>query len=176
MQIDNKAEAQSALERFRKNKDHYFATGPNSPLTVQQRQTFHGLSYFPEDPTRRQDVQVEPVDGPETITLQVSSGGVQSYRRFGKVKVTIGDVVAELTIFANEHGLFLPFADALAGSETTTQIDFVDCVGAACSHTSLVNHNCAVTEPHNWLYDLSLLRRSDRASPKSGTQPSQPNS
>ena len=63
-------------------------------------------------------MQVEPVDGPETITLQVSSGGVQSYRRFGKVKVTIGDAVAELTIFANEHGLFLPFADALAGSET----------------------------------------------------------
>lgn len=117
-QTHNKPETRSAVERFRADKDRHFATNPNSPLTAQQRQEFRGLSYFPEDPALRQEVRIEPADGPATIVLQVSSGGTQTYRRFGRVKVTIGDTVAELTVFANEHGFFLPFADALAGSET----------------------------------------------------------
>jgi hypothetical protein len=63
-------------------------------------------------------VNVQPVAGQATTALQVSTGGEQSYRRYGRFAFVLDGETVELTIFANEHGFFLPFADALAGSET----------------------------------------------------------
>jgi hypothetical protein len=38
--------------------------------------------------------------------------------RYGKFRFSVDGQPAELTIYANEHGFFLPFVDALAGQET----------------------------------------------------------
>lgn len=51
----------SALDRFRADKDRFFATDPHSPLTGQQRIDFCGLSYFPENPALRQEISIAPL-------------------------------------------------------------------------------------------------------------------
>ena len=47
--------------------------------------------------------------------MQTSTGEVQTYEKFGRFKFEVDGDAAELTIYAGEHGYFLPFADALAG-------------------------------------------------------------
>jgi uncharacterized protein (DUF1684 family) len=42
--------SESRLKQFREHKDHYYATGDNSPLTEEQKATFTGLKYFDEAP------------------------------------------------------------------------------------------------------------------------------
>ena len=50
--------------------------------------------------------------------MQTTTGTVQPHARFGKFRFQVDGQQAELTIFAGEHGFFLPFADSLAGKET----------------------------------------------------------
>lgn len=106
------------LDEFRKEKDEYFAHNPQSPLTPEQRRDFKGLHYFPENDSLRLEVQVEPFENRQTITMQTSTGGAQEYTRFGRFKFQADGQDAELTICQADYGFFLPFIDALAGTET----------------------------------------------------------
>ena len=105
------------LESFRAGKDRFFATHPESPLTSEQKWGFEGLHYFPENPALRREVVVEEFPQKEAIQMQTTTGGIQTYTRFGKFKFTVGGQEAELTLYAGPHGYFLPFADSLAGTE-----------------------------------------------------------
>lgn len=106
------------LAEFRKEKDNFFKTHPQSPLKPEQKKTFMGLNYFPENPALQLEVKVEEFPAKETITMQTSTGDVQRYQKFGRFKFTVEGQAAELTLYASPHGFFLPFADALAGTET----------------------------------------------------------
>ena len=106
------------LEDFRAEKDEFFASHPQSPLTREQRKTFHGLNYFPENEALRLEVKVDGFATRERFEMQTSTGNVQVYERYGRFKFTVDGVEAELTIYQSEHGFFLPFVDLLAGSET----------------------------------------------------------
>lgn len=106
------------LEIFRAQKDEFFASHPESPLTPEQRRDFKGLNYFPENPALRFELAVEEFAGKDQIQMQTTTGGVQNYTRFGKIRFTVDGQEAELTLYAAPHGFFLPFADSLAGTET----------------------------------------------------------
>lgn len=108
----------NALEEFRAEKDRLFATDVQSPLTPEQRRSFHGLNYFPEDPSLRLEVAVEEFPQKEKITMQTSTGDVQTYTHFGRFKFSVEDQEVELTLYSDRHGYFLPFVDGLAGKET----------------------------------------------------------
>ena len=108
----------SELEVFRREKDEFFRSDPHSPLLPKQRAAFSGLSYFPENPELRLAVEVDRFPTEQEVQVQTNTGAVQSYRRFGRFKFEVGGQPAELTIFENEDGYFLPFADSLAGQET----------------------------------------------------------
>lgn len=108
----------STLQNFRKEKDAFFARHPESPLTDEQKRDFHGLAYFPENPSLRLELEVEKSSGREEIEMQTSTGDIQTYLKFGKVRFKVEDQEAELTIYTNEQGYFLPFTDSLAGKET----------------------------------------------------------
>jgi uncharacterized protein (DUF1684 family) len=41
------------LDQFRREKDEFFRQSPQSPLLPEQRASFTGLSYFPENPELR---------------------------------------------------------------------------------------------------------------------------
>ena len=108
----------SELTANRADKDDFFQNHPQSPLTPEQQSDFAGLQYFPENDALRLEVQVERLFEQQPFQMQTSTGGVQSYVRYGKFKFEVGGQPAELTIYQNENGYFLPFVDSLAGKET----------------------------------------------------------
>jgi uncharacterized protein (DUF1684 family) len=108
----------SNLQEFRAEKDEFFAYHPQSPLTHAQKHAFQGLKYFPENPDLRQEVKVAVFPTQETVSIQTTGGQPQIYQRYGRFKFTADGQAAELTLYSNEDGFFLPFADSLAGRET----------------------------------------------------------
>ena len=108
----------TALEEFRHEKDELFRHDPDSPLTPEQKQAFHGLAYFPEEPALALEVTVEPFATQDEIRMQTSTGDVQTYRRYGSFKFTVDGEEATLAIYRDRQGYFLPFVDSLAGRET----------------------------------------------------------
>ncbi len=108
----------SDLQAFRAEKDDFFGSHPQSPLTAQQRQSFEGLLYFEENPALRLEVKVDEFPDKERIQMQTTTGDVQDYERFGRFRFSVDGQEAELTVFHGPHGFFLPFVDSLAGKET----------------------------------------------------------
>jgi uncharacterized protein (DUF1684 family) len=108
----------SELTEYRTEKDEFFRRHPQSPLTPEQRSGFIGLNYFPENEALRLEVQIEPFDDQQPMEMQTSTGGVQEYIRHGRFRFQVDGQDAELTIYRNEHGYFLPFVDSLAGKDT----------------------------------------------------------
>jgi hypothetical protein len=106
------------LTDFRAEKDEFFKSHPQSPLTPGQKRNFTGLQYFPENDALRLEVKVDLLPGQEPMPMQTSTGGVQMYMRYGRFKFEVDGQEAELTIYQGEHGFFLPFVDSLAGRET----------------------------------------------------------
>lgn len=107
-----------SLEHFRRDKDNFFKRHPQSPLTPEQKRHFTGLNYFPENPALDLEVEVTVFPTPETISIPTSTGQTQTYQRYGQFRFEVDGQPATLTIYAGEHGFFLPFVDALAGVET----------------------------------------------------------
>ena len=106
------------LEQFRAEKDDFFASHPQSPLTKKQKSTFQGLHYFDENPALRLDVDVELIPGRDVIQVQTSTGDIREYIRHGRFSFNVDGQDVQLTIYENEHGFFLSFVDSLAGTET----------------------------------------------------------
>jgi uncharacterized protein len=109
------------LEEFRGAKDEFFRDDLRSPLTMEQRKAFPGLSYFPESEELRIEADLDlDVDRNEEIVMQTTTGETQSYRRAGKVRLTIDGESAELTLYESpdQDDLFVPFRDATSGRET----------------------------------------------------------
>jgi uncharacterized protein (DUF1684 family) len=106
------------LKEFRQRKDEFFASDSQSPLTREQKRDFDGLNYFPEAPGLDLVVEVERMDEDKEVQMQTTTGDVQTYRRFGKFRFPVDGQEAELTIFTDGNGYFLPFVDSLAGEET----------------------------------------------------------
>ena len=106
------------LEAFRAEKNEFYASHPQSPLTREQKQGFTGLNYFPEEASLRLEVKVDEFPVKDSFEMQTSTGDVQHYEKFGRFRFAVDGIEAELTIYQNQHGYFLPFVDSLAGSET----------------------------------------------------------
>jgi uncharacterized protein (DUF1684 family) len=108
----------SDLDDFRKEKDEFFGRHPQSPLTPEQKRGFVGLRYFPENDDLRLEVKVNLLPDEKPMQMQTTTGDVQTYVRYGRFQFQVDGQTAELTIFRNQNGYFLPFVDALAGQET----------------------------------------------------------
>jgi uncharacterized protein len=122
-----------ATTAFRAAKDRLFATHPQSPLLPQDRGTFDGLPYWPYDAAWRIEAPFEPdaadVRGPHNdesaggglLDLPSSGLGGIPFRRIGVATLNgplAGHALPVYWIDAYGGGLFLPFRDATAGSQT----------------------------------------------------------
>lgn len=110
----------SALENEREQKDHFFQNHPQSPLTPDQRAKFESLDYFAPNADLYLLLAPEEFSDKQEVQIQTSTGDVQHYQRWGKVKFAVGAENVELTLFFNpNHGhFFLPFKDTTSGPET----------------------------------------------------------
>jgi uncharacterized protein (DUF1684 family) len=154
----------SQLQEFRASKDDFFANHPQSPLTPKQKQEFHGLNYFDENPDLELEVKLEKFPEQEQIGIQTSTGQTQTYTRYGKFKFNVNGQEAELTLFAGDNGFFLPFVDSLAGKETYPagrylepeplpgdrfMVDFNMAYNPYCAYNEM--WSCPLTPPENRL-------------------------
>jgi len=130
------------LDTIRRQKDYFFSTHPQSPLTPEQKRAFKGLSYFAEDPDLRLEVSVDKFLEQIQFEMQTSTGQTQTYTRYGSFKFDLGGQLAELTIYESPHGFFLPFVDGLAGQETYPAGRYLDPEPLAGDHF-LVDFNLA---------------------------------
>lgn len=133
---DSDTDAEGTTARLRAARDELFRDHPQSPLPIDERARFGGLSYFPYDPAYRMTGTVEPVPevaqasapasplgglGPGVLQLPSSGDEPFSFMLIGQVSLAGPLAGATLPIFWMEGyagGLFLPFRDATAGAET----------------------------------------------------------
>jgi uncharacterized protein (DUF1684 family) len=108
----------STLEQFRQEKDEVFKTSRQSPLTAEQKREFHGLNYYPENPSLRLELPMERFARAEPVVLATSTGDEQEYFHVGQVRFDVAGQTAVLQIYEADYGFFLPFADATAPDET----------------------------------------------------------
>jgi hypothetical protein len=110
------ADPEGTLARFRAARDRLFATHPDTPLPSADRAGFEGLSYWPHDPGWRFVVPVEDV-GPEASIAPSLTGDHFPLRRIGLVRLPVGELeLYWMDVYGG--GVFLPFQDGTAGSET----------------------------------------------------------
>jgi hypothetical protein len=111
----------SELDEFRRDKDDFFRSYPfpQSPLMPEQQQAFTGLSYYPENPALRLEVEVQPFEQPERVQMLTSTGDVQTYVKWARFAFDVDGQRVEMVIFRDPGGgYFLPFQDATSGGET----------------------------------------------------------
>jgi uncharacterized protein (DUF1684 family) len=122
----------AAWLNWREARDALFRDHPQSPLKVDARARFGGLSYFDYDPAYRLNAVVElaePADDPHApdspvgglLQLPSSGPGQFSFRRIGLVQLSGALDGAVLPLFwmsGYAGGLFLPFRDATSGGGT----------------------------------------------------------
>jgi len=101
-------------------RDELFARHPQSALPPESRAGFRGLSYFPHDPAGRVPADVEPRPRRQ-LGVGASNDGTIAFEVFGVARFTLGEVACELELYwlsGYGGGLFVPFRDATAGTET----------------------------------------------------------
>jgi len=109
------------LELFRRGRDHLFKTHPQSPIEVEEREGFNGLSYFAPDGAYRVHARVEDGDGSELLIDTGGDDGAVRYRRAATLVFELGGQHCRLTVLSLVQyagGLFVPFRDSTSGHET----------------------------------------------------------
>jgi len=102
----------------RRQKDHYFKTSLDSPLTPEQQALFTGLRYYDPNPDLDLMVAIEPFADGKLVAIQTTTGDVRQYKRYGQFTFEVDGQDARLTVYEADYGFFLPFVDAGAGTET----------------------------------------------------------
>lgn len=156
----------SELDDFRRAKDSMFAHDADSPLPPEERTRFAGLSYYAFDASFRFEVDVEPAESAEDLTMSTSTGDEVVYRRFGAVHFTVDGQEARLTLFEDddEGEIFIPFRDSTSGTETygagrylevsrpaarRVTLDFNYAYNPYCAYSEA--YSCPLAPAENWL-------------------------
>jgi hypothetical protein len=154
------------LDEFREGKNEYFASAPESPLTLRQRKAFEGLIYYSEDPGLAFDLELERTGEREEVRMPTTTGGEQIYNRAGVVRFEVDGRRAELTLYEPQDGgdLFLPFRDATSANETygggrylevaaphngRVHVDFNYAYNPYCAYDDA--WSCPIPPTENWL-------------------------
>lgn len=102
----------------RTEKDTFFKSHPQSPLTSEQQAQFSGLRYFDYNPALNLVVEITPFAEKKEVQIQTTTGEPRWYRRYGEFEFDVDGQTVRLTIYQTPHGFFLPFVDAAAGTDT----------------------------------------------------------
>jgi uncharacterized protein (DUF1684 family) len=116
--LSDPTEGEAGVAAFRRGRDELFRDHPQSALDDGQRERFRGLPWFPYDPEAKVEAELRPPENDGELAVDTGGeDGTVRYRRVGRLATPYG----ELTLFwtlGYGGGLFLPFRDATAGTET----------------------------------------------------------
>jgi len=113
------------LQAFRAQKDLSFQSESHSPLPRGARAEFHGLKYYPVNPSLRFELPLHRLVEPDTIQIMTNRGKDRPALRYGYFTFEILWEPQKLFVYKfldtpkqqSKH-LFVPFLDATSGDET----------------------------------------------------------
>ncbi|HKW43730.1 MAG TPA: DUF1684 domain-containing protein [Thermoplasmata archaeon] len=123
------------IESFRREKDYFFKSDPESPIPRALREQFHGLAYFPVDPKYRVRAKLLTDPNPQKVVLATSKGVPREMIRVGFLEFEIDGMKQRLAAYksvpqpGHQHAdmsLFAPFRDATSGKETYGAARYLD--------------------------------------------------
>ena len=95
-----------------------FYNSDESPVKLENKKDFNGLSFFPIDKEYKIDANFELINNDEIYNFETSSGRNKSYIRYGKLSFILKGKDYQLTVFQKSpidpqylDDLFLPFND-----------------------------------------------------------------
>ena len=119
---DEEADPEGRLRAFRADREALFREHPSSPIPADARDRWPGLEHFPHDPALRLSAALEPDPEAPAVGVPRSGAGLGiPFVRIGWVSFDVDGTPCRLAVFwLDEYagGIFLPFRDATAGSET----------------------------------------------------------
>jgi hypothetical protein len=159
------------LEDDRKQKTTFFAAHSESPLPLEERFVFHGLSYWPIDPHYRFEIKLREFSRKECIEVENSKGGHQRLWGWGEFRFEIDGKQCTLRAYKSdldEDRLFVPFRDKTCGAESHSAgryldlepekhlitgnkwiLDFNEAYNPWCAYSD--KYVCPFVPPENWL-------------------------
>jgi len=122
--------SEDSLVQERRTKDAFFKSDKESPLLVQDRKNFQGLSYYPVDPAFRFQVALQRYVMPQQIRMATNTGEIRSGLLYGFFEITVNAQICKVQAYrlddTAEPSLFIPFRDATSGTETYGAGRYID--------------------------------------------------
>jgi uncharacterized protein (DUF1684 family) len=122
---ESKDEIIQAIQSFRKERDRFFKTAPNSPLEESDKIHFKGLNYFPINLKYRFEGEIERyiinINDPKYYAIfPTNKGPKKRYVRYGKFRFTFEGKEYTLQLYKSilSDAIFIPFYDKTNGHET----------------------------------------------------------
>lgn len=114
---------QGEIVEMRQEKDAQFRDSDDSPLPVDKRTSFAGLSYYEPDPEYVVMAKFVESASDDTITLQTSKDDVRKAFRAGSFSFRLNGKDLKLSAYTfadneDQETLFVPFTDRTTGHET----------------------------------------------------------
>lgn len=110
------------LREIRAEKDDFFATDRQSPLSADAREAFDGLSYFEPNPAYRVDATVSVAESSASTDLETSDGRTVRYERVLTFEFTLDGETRTLAGFRppdeSDQTILVPFRDKTTGQAT----------------------------------------------------------
>jgi len=152
-------------------KDRFFKMHHQSPLSLDERQTFKGLNHYSLDPDYRFECQLEEHEEKAILKIEDTQGNEREFLRWGEFRFKITDTDFILQAYKSspeEDRLFVPFRDLTSGKETygagryldletgkhqTSEgkwiLDFNKAYNPWCAYSK--DYACPFVPPENWL-------------------------
>lgn len=175
------------IERKRKQKEQFYAESPKSPLSPDEQAAFEGFHHYSINEDYRVEATYEPIEDPEVIKVDTSTGESQHYLRVGIFHFELDGEGYSLFAYKadpEDDGFWVPFRDATAGEETyekgryldiepsihqeedTWIIDFNEAYNPTCAHTE--GYTCPYPPGEN---ELSVAIEAGEKAPQAGNMP-----
>lgn len=116
-------------QQFRKTRNQWIKTSPETPFDPSDLDEFNGLYYYPIDCDLQVEGMLKPNATPQKVNVSTTDGGSVSLIDYGTVKVRIKDVEYELKVYKNidmpefaefSEAYFIPFRDATSAAPYNT--------------------------------------------------------
>jgi uncharacterized protein len=118
---ESNLDQEARWRQFCRERDHLFASHPQSALSAEQKRTFTGLRYFPYNPEFRFLLPVDTNIEEKVLEFELPEEGQIRLVRFGQIHFQVEERPVSLSLFwilGYGGGIFLPFRD-LSNQEDT---------------------------------------------------------
>ena len=118
------------IEKMRREKDTFFASDTDSPITAEEKPHFNGFKYFPPDPKYLFKVRLHRQKGQNAVVMATSKGTDQRFFNVGYFEFELDGQKVQLHAYTSaerdDKDLFIPFRDATSGKASYGAARYLD--------------------------------------------------